>query len=72
MYVACAQTVALPFGIYAGRQKSRLLLACYISVVVLIIFMLIVCCVLGWTAAFFQWHPTRCVYVPVTNTLLVL
>ena len=56
---ACAQTVALPFGIYSGRQKSRLLLACYITVVVLIILVLILCCVLGWIAAFYKWNPSR-------------
>lgn len=28
--LACAQLVALPFGIYAGRQKSVLLLAMYV------------------------------------------
>eukprot|EP01036_Dinobryon_divergens_P024408 gene24408-32854_t len=43
------------------NPKSRILLAFYISVVVLIILLLIVCCVLGWTAAFFEWHPTELV-----------
>jgi len=60
--LACAQCVALPFGIYAGRQKSRLLLAIYMSVVVLIIMLLITCCVLGWVASFFvtySWSPTQ-------------
>lgn len=60
--LACAQAVALPFGIHAGRQKSRMLLALYILIVIMIIFVLIICCVLGWVASFFvvySWSPNR-------------